>query len=103
MTSDKRIELLRKNNDKLMKQVYDLEAEKKNLEQLLKNEEQKNNDKKLTVLQTEWEQSISDLKAAKEKYDILNYKTTKIKSILSGIKIPFYKRIFFKILRKMGR
>lgn len=103
MTSDKRIELLRKNNDKLMKQVYDLESEKKNLEQRLEIEEQKNNNNDLNILQAEWEQSISDLKTAKEKYNTLNYKTMEIKSILSGIKIPFYKRILFKILRKMGR
>lgn len=103
MTSDKRIELLRKNNDKLMKQVYDLEVEKKNLEQRLKIEEQKNNNNDLNILQSEWEQSISDLKTAKEKYNTLNYKTMEIKSILSGIKIPFYKRTLFKTLRKMGR
>lgn len=103
MTSDKRIELLRKNNDKLMKQVYDLEVEKKNLEQRLEIEEQKNNNNDLNILQAEWEQSISDLKTAKEKYNTLNYKTMEIKSILLGIKIPFYKRVLFKILRKMGR
>ena len=103
MTNDKRIELLRKNNDKLMKQVYNLESEKKNLEQRLEIEEQKNNNNDLNMLQAEWEQSISDLKTAKEKYNTLNYKTMEIKSILSGIKIPFYKRVLFKISRKMGR